>query len=34
MRGVLRLLLPMLIVFAVVYTIGERQQWRCQEVVF
>lgn len=34
MRGVLRLLVPMLPVFAVVYAIGERQQWRCQRLVF
>lgn len=34
MRRVLRLLVPMLIVFAVVFTIGDRQQWRCQQWVF
>lgn len=34
MRRTLRLLVPMLAVFAVVFTVGERQQWRCQQCVF
>lgn len=34
MRRVLRLLVPMLVAFAVVFTIGERRQWRCQQWVF